>query len=141
LGDVLRTISPSLQLNGQDVAGSSEKPMRFTDERGSKNRISTPLNGTFHHWQGRSGTRYPHYVMSIEEARAGEMTVVIFAVLQPDGDCRAIWIGRADDPAFRAARAACREIGGCRAHVHASDEPSQADHVVRDLLGQHPIIR
>ncbi|MEM8876986.1 MAG: hypothetical protein AAGD23_03845 [Pseudomonadota bacterium] len=71
--------------------------------------------------------------MSIEQVTAGEQVVVIFATAEADGSLRPAWLGCADDPDFRAARAACRGLGRCRAYVHTPDEPADAERIARDI--------
>jgi hypothetical protein len=89
------------------------------------------------HWQGLSQWPYPFICMSIEDVPAGDQVVVIFAHRDPDGTERANWIGRADDPFFRIARATSREWGGVRAHVHAPEDFARANQIVSDLMGKH----
>lgn len=114
--------------------------MRLTKDNCQPHTVARYPSKAEHYWQGRSGNRYAHDVKSIETVQAGESTVVIFAILQTDGEHRAAWIGSAEDPAFRAARAACRQIGRCQAHVHTPGDSSQTDQIVSDLLGLHPVI-
>ena len=89
-------------------------------------------------WIGRSGKRYPYRDMAMEDVRASDPVVVVLAKAEAGGGFRAAWLGCANDPDFRAARAACRQLGRCRAQVHVPEEPADTGRIVRDLADGHP---
>ena len=107
--------------------------MRLPDDRGVLAQFPNGPKRVLRHWRGRSGRDYALRVMPMERVRAGETAVVVLAEKMSNGAYQAAWIGRADAPDFRVARAAYRGWGRCEAHVHIPADHSTADDIVRDL--------
>ena len=117
-------------------AGPADVPTRgrhLLDDGMPVALLATGLDRAFRYWRGASGVRFVFSVCDIHGVRTGEPAVVVLASAGSDGSREAVWIGRADHPEFRLARAAAVAAGACEAHVHVAGTPAGARRIVTDL--------
>lgn len=101
--------------------------------------LATGLDSSFRYWRGESGTRFVFSVTPVDRVRVGEPAVIVLACVSDDGTREAVWIGRADDPDFRLARAAAIAAGASEAHVHVAGSTLGAKRIARDLKRAVPV--